>query len=152
PSSVTNSFQRAGSARKDGSVSGESVRCRSGPAPANDAGSTRPSTRMRKPAVNGPSVTPKLRPACATSFSRAHGARSSARLNAPAPNVSGPIATVVLGVLLDAGQAPAGRSIDRLHQVPHFVERLGRGLAILARETLEAHAGPVLVAFGRDLE
>src|SRR5437867_6605990 len=41
--------------------------------------------------------------------------------------------------------------IDRLGQIPNFVELVRERIAILTQQAREANARPVLVAFGRDL-
>src|SRR5258706_7024667 len=54
--------------------------------------------------------------------------------------------------LLDAGERPAARATHRLGEVPDFLEALGLAGGRLADRAGEAHARPMLVALGRDLE
>src|SRR5205814_4773902 len=53
--------------------------------------------------------------------------------------------------LLDAGEEPAARAVGGLHEVPYFFEAHGVGARRLAHHAGEAHRGPVLAAFARDL-
>ena len=54
--------------------------------------------------------------------------------------------------LLDAGELPALRAVDRLGEIPYFLEAGGRLARRLAHGAREAHARPVLVALGHDFQ
>ena len=122
PSSLTNSFHRPGSARNAGTLSGDNDSTRSGVAPASGALSSEPRSPIRKPVVIGPTRTMNARPACAASRSRAQGSSASTRLTRRQRGVEPGHARS--GVLLNPGQQPARRAVDRLDEVPHFLERL----------------------------
>src|SRR4029079_3075733 len=54
--------------------------------------------------------------------------------------------------LLDARKQPAGRAVERLGEIPDFLEALGGGRRMLADHSREPHARPVLGALGHHLE
>src|SRR5688572_5025121 len=54
-------------------------------------------------------------------------------------------------VLLNAADQPAGASVERFLEVPHFAERFGRRVRILAQHAGEPHACDIRIAFGYDL-
>src|SRR5687767_1320342 len=54
--------------------------------------------------------------------------------------------------LMDAGEQPAAGSVDRLDEVPHLLEALGRRAGRLAHRPGETHARPVAGALRGDFE
>src|SRR6185503_20412599 len=142
PSSRTNSFQRAGSARNDGTDHGAMASARSA-ASADDAGSSAPPSRMRHAARTGPTASVNTRPANGASLSRAHCWSASIRLTrrAGASPASGHFIQ-----LLDSGQEPTRRTVHRLREVPDFLEFLRQHGAILAQQAFELDADPMAIA------
>src|SRR5690348_14698736 len=99
---------------------------------------------MRNAATTGPTRTENVRPACVVSRSRAHGSCSNKRFAAAVLGVM-PVRRTWLRVLLDSREQPSRRAVDRLHKVPHLLERLRNGIAVLAQRAVEANRRDVAI-------
>ena len=126
---VTNSSQRRGFARNEGSPTGDTSSLRSGGS-ASEADATLPVASIRIVVATGPTAIAKARPACAARHACAHASRSSARLTsadgrAAASKPNGRIRSMrVAGCQPGATRtsrrpASSGSTLRRMRRAPH---------------------------------